>query len=326
MFALKEKFTESLSRLFADSPNSASHSLTPLHDPSSVKSYSKEGKALSSYFSFIIPSTGLEGSKSGKNESNYKPRQPRPVEYDIVNFDSLEPLDNFEGYSENKECSLECGNKEILDNEEDFDDSFSGRSTSSSEVFEEATFQPGPLKSVMNLTVDSVLISFDIYDFLLQCLPNIVKGCQWVLLYSTLRHGISLRTLIRKSNELSGPCLLVVGDRQGAVFGGLLECPLKPTAKRKYQGTNQTFVFTTMYGEPQLFRPTGANRYYYMCMDDLLALGGGGNFALRLDGDLLNGTSGPCETFGNLCLAHKQEFELKNVELWGFAHASQYLT
>lgn len=105
------------------------------------------------------------------------------MEYDIVNFDSLEPLDNFEGYSENKECSLECGNKEILDNEEDFDDSFSGRSTSSSEVFEEATFQPGPLKSVMNLTVDSVLISFDIYDFLLQCLPNIVKGCQWVLLY-----------------------------------------------------------------------------------------------------------------------------------------------
>lgn len=84
----------------------------------------------------------------------------------------------------------------------------------------------------------------------------------------------------------------------------------------------------------------------------------------------LNGTSGPCETFGNLCLAHAQEFELKNVEvnsdsekkyvleltmktgyvclfsdtvpmpaflllmfvlsglmqLWGFAHASQYVS
>lgn len=26
---------------------------------------------------------------------------------------------------------------------------------------------------------------------------------------STLKHGISLRTLIRKSGELSGPCLLV---------------------------------------------------------------------------------------------------------------------
>lgn len=30
----------------------------------------------------------------------------------------------------------------------------------------------------------------------------------------------------------------------------------------------------------------GANRYYYMCLNDLLALGGGGNFALSLDGDL----------------------------------------
>lgn len=29
----------------------------------------------------------------------------------------------------------------------------------------------------------------------------------------------------------------------------------------------------------------------------------------------LHGTSGPCETFGNKCLAHKEEFELKNVEV-----------
>ncbi|RVW90105.1 hypothetical protein CK203_035868 [Vitis vinifera] len=62
-----------------------------------------------------------------------------------------------------------------------------------------------------------------------------------------------------------------------------------------------------------------ANRYFYLCLNDLLALGGGGNFALCLDEDLLSGTSGPCETFGNLCLAHNPEFELKNVEvLLGF--------
>lgn len=29
----------------------------------------------------------------------------------------------------------------------------------------------------------------------------------------------------------------------------------------------------------------------------------------------LNGTSGPCDTFGNLCLAHSPEFDLKNVEV-----------
>ncbi|KAK4776704.1 hypothetical protein SAY86_005392 [Trapa natans] len=143
---------------------------------------------------------------------------------------------------------------------------------------------------------------------------------------STAKHGISLRTLIRKTGEASGPCLLVAGDMQGAVFGGLLDCPLKPTPKRKYQGTNQTFVFTTLHGEPRLFRATGANRYYYICMNDLLAFGGGGNFALHLDSDLLSATSGPCETFGSLCLAHNPEFDLKNIEVWGFVHISNYLT
>lgn len=29
----------------------------------------------------------------------------------------------------------------------------------------------------------------------------------------------------------------------------------------------------------------------------------------------LNGTSGPCDTFANQCLAHNEEFELKNVEV-----------
>lgn len=34
------------------------------------------------------------------------------------------------------------------------------------------------------------------------------------------------------------------------------------------------------------FMYVGANRYYYLCLNDLLAFGGGGNFALCLDGDL----------------------------------------
>ncbi|KAL4581145.1 hypothetical protein LXL04_017354 [Taraxacum kok-saghyz] len=51
-------------------------------------------------------------------------------------------------------------------------------------------------------------------------------------------------------------------------------------------GTYETFVFTTLYGPPRLFRPTGANRYFYMCLNDMLAIGGGGNFALCLDEDL----------------------------------------
>ncbi|KAM5553347.1 oxidation resistance protein 1 [Rosa sericea] len=314
MSTFKDKVSERISRLFGDSPNSASAVPSPDEDENpQARSYSKGGKSLSSYFSSIIPSVGGGGSRS------YEHQQSVPLSN--VNFDSkYETLDTFE------DCHSPGENRETENDRENDDDHASRGSTSESEVFEEATLQQSSEKQLSYLMDDSVFISSDLLEFLLSSLPNIVKGCQWVLLYSTAKHGISLRTLIRKSAEVSGPCLLIGGDTQGAVFGGLLEGPLKPTAKRKYQGTNQAFVFTTIYGQPRLFRPTGANRYYYMCLNDMLAFGGGGNFALFLDGDLLSGTSGPCETFGNLCLTHKPEFELKNVELWGFTHASRYLS
>uniref|UniRef100_A0A5B6Z3D4 Putative oxidation resistance protein 1 n=1 Tax=Davidia involucrata TaxID=16924 RepID=A0A5B6Z3D4_DAVIN len=335
MLSWKDKVTEKISRLFSDSPSSTS----PTLDQPQARSYSREGKSLSSIFSFILPSASFGGFRSNKYRHDIEPIQSLPVRWNSRSVSWRDkPLDSYEECNpkfENKETlnsHEEDGkngsgrNKGALNAHEEYRDHDSGRSTSSSDMFEDATDPHNMEKSMPYLTEDSSFISSDLYEFLQSSLPNIVKGCQWVLLYGTIKHGISLRTLIRKSADLSGPCFLIVGDMQGAVFGGLLECPLKPTAKRKYQGTNQTFVFTTIYGEPRIFRPTGANRYFYLCLNDLLALGGGGNFALSLDGDLLTGTSGPCETFGNLCLAHSQEFELKNVELWGFTHSSQYLT
>ncbi|KAA8548878.1 hypothetical protein F0562_000562 [Nyssa sinensis] len=324
MFSWKDKVTEKLSHLFSDSASSAS----PALDQPQARPFTKEGGTSSSIFSFIIPPAGFDGSRS--RNSRCLSSQDKPLDSYAEcdpRYENGETPNSHEEYRENGSGrSVECKSKGELNAHEDYGDSGSGRSTSGSDMFEDATDSHNMEKSMPYLTEDSSFISPDLYEFLQSSIPNIVKGCQWVLLYSTIKHGISLRTLIRRSADLSGPCLLIVGDMQGAVLGGLLECPLKPTAKRKYQGTNQTFVFTTIYGEPRIFRPTGANRYFYLCLNDLLALGGGGNFALCLDGDLLTGTSGPCETFGNLCLAHSQEFELKNVELWGFKHLSQYLT
>ncbi|XP_030506619.2 uncharacterized protein LOC115721694 [Cannabis sativa] len=326
MYTFKDKVTEKLSRFLPHSTSSPISSPPPQSQDRQAKQSPKVGKSFSSYISNIIPSVGFNGSGSDKHQHEFKLIPSLPVRYNNRNFKHRdEPLGS------DVSCNAANDRKGIQNDHEkdEIIDSIGkvskGSSTSSSEAFEEAMDEHSTQKPSPYLMDDSVFISADLYEFLFSSIPNIVKGCQWVLLYSTLKHGISLRTLIRKSAELPGPCLLIVGDKQGAIFGGLLDCPLRPTAKRKYQGTNQTFVFTTIYGEPRLFRPTGANRYYYICLDNLLALGGGGNFALYLDGDLLNGTSGPCETFGNMCLAHNQEFELKNVELWGFTHASQYL-
>ncbi|KAJ0035981.1 hypothetical protein Pint_25150 [Pistacia integerrima] len=342
MYTLKEKVTEKLSRLFADSP----HHHSPLQDPQ-VRSYSKEGKSFTSYFSFIVPLASSDRSKSEKQRRDLKTVHSLPVRRIIEDFDQQnEQLDEYEEcitsspvrenkencpVNENKQGNPVNENKQPVSLDNEYKDCASGSNSGDSDVFAEANDISIPTKLLSNLSDDSSFITPELYEFLQSSLPNIAKGCQWILLYSTLKHGISLRTLIRKSADLSGPCLLIVGDMKGAVFGGMLECPLKPTPKRKYQGTNQSFVFTTIYGQPRLFRPTGtlrtssgthllvdtsanvdliiqciafwkgvrirngsqgsysnigANRYYYMCMNEFLALGGGGNFALCLDGDL----------------------------------------
>uniref|UniRef100_A0A2P2K5V6 Oxidation resistance protein 1 n=1 Tax=Rhizophora mucronata TaxID=61149 RepID=A0A2P2K5V6_RHIMU len=105
----------------------------------------------------------------------------------------------------------------------------------------------------------SLLLSTQARSILYRSLPAFVQGRKWLLLYSTWRHGISLSTLYRRSMLLPGLSLLVVGDRKGAVFGGLVEAPLRPTNKRKYQGTNSTFVFTDTPGHPVIFCSTGSS-------------------------------------------------------------------
>eukprot|EP00249_Psilotum_nudum_P016868 c26028_g1_i2 orf=167-1093(+) len=107
------------------------------------------------------------------------------------------------------------------------------------------------------MSENSVLLSDDIRTVIYPALPNLIKGCIWMLLYSTARHGISLHTLYRRSSALPGPVLLVVGDFEGAVFGGLVTSPLKPTSKRKYYGTSEMFVFTNVHANPRYFMATG---------------------------------------------------------------------
>lgn len=345
MTSWKEKVADKLSRLLADSSsspasdsNSSNASIPVERSGSQVlplppeKLSRHESTSFSSMILSLLPSSShIDGSQSNKLEN-----RSDNISSSLDLLSSRWRNKHFGWKKRAVDSSVELGlenagyqSLEVCDDDEDH---VPKRNINGSLNFEkpskveEISTAHNSVKSLPRLLDESSFISSDLYEFLHSSLPNIVKGCQWFLLYSTLKHGISLRTLLRKSVDHPGPCLLIAGDMQGAVFGGLLECPLNPTAKRKYQGTNQTFVFTTKYGEPRLFRATGANRYYYLCLDDLLALGGGGSFALYLDGDLLNGTSGPCETFGNQCLAHKSEFELKNVELWGFTHSTRYLT
>ncbi|KAJ0252414.1 TLDc domain-containing protein [Hirschfeldia incana] len=185
---------------------------------------------------------------------------------------------------------------------------------------EATTIVQAPLPEISD---HSLLLTEQSRRSLHTALPALVQGRKWVLLYSTWRHGITLSTLYRKSQLWPGLSLLVVGDKKGSVFGGLVEAPLKPT-DNKYQGTNNTFVFTDKSAQPTIYRSTGANRFYTLCSKDFLALGGGGRFALYLDSELLHGSSACSETYRNPCLANSQDFDVKEVELWGFVYGSKY--
>nr|KAJ0224206.1 hypothetical protein LSAT_V11C100033200 [Lactuca sativa] len=92
-----------------------------------------------------------------------------------------------------------------------------------------------PSDKLPKMSKPSQLMTEDKRSDLYVALPVLSQGKKWVLLYSTWRHDISLSTLYRRSNLCPGLSLLVVGDRKGAVFGGLVEAPLKPSTKKRYQ-------------------------------------------------------------------------------------------
>ncbi|KAL6639142.1 hypothetical protein ACP70R_022872 [Stipagrostis hirtigluma subsp. patula] len=319
MLAWKEKVADRLARLLADSPPSpAAAAEPPQAVPLAAEHFTSPKKAsLSSYVLSLLPNSNSGDERNSTCSKTLKPLPPEslPKRWRGHSFTwkdpPLELSEESGSESDRDERNGNLSNNQDLHSYRSVDNSNGNEETSTSDC-------SGTLRY---LTEKSMFVSPKLLAFFQSSLPGTLKGCHWVLLYSTWKHGISLRTLLRRSENIQGPCLLIVGDMQGAVFGGLLTSPLRPTEKRKYQGTNQTFVFTTIYGEPRLFRPTGANRYYYLCLKDALAFGGGGNFALSIDEDLLHGSSGSCETFGNSCLAHSPEFELKNVELWGFTHS-----
>ncbi|KAJ4805659.1 Oxidation resistance protein 1 [Rhynchospora pubera] len=318
MQAWKEKLAEKLSRLLADSPTSPSPpspvARSEFHaTPFTEDLTSPKRSSFSSYvLSFLPGGTGNPNSPTFEQTLPPLPPESLPNRWNsdewenkpVLLSDSENDNKNENRYGSKFEEALEYDKKLRFSND-----------------YEEKKMNSLHSGNYQKYLSDkSELITLDLFDFFESSLPSTIKGSHWVLLYSTWKHGISLRTLLRRSADLPGPSLLIVGDSKGAIFGGLLDCPLKPTPRRKYQGTSQTFVYTTRYGIPRLFRPTGENRYFYLCLNDALAFGGGGNFALCLDEDLLHGSSGPSETFGNECLAHDTEFELKNLELWGFTY------
>ena len=85
-----------------------------------------------------------------------------------------------------------------------------------------------------------------------------------------------------------------------------------------FYGTGETFVFRLDTPEPKVYTWTLKNDFFMYAGTRSFSFGGGANFAIWIDEDLLHGNSQPCETFNSPALASTPDFEIAVLEVWGF--------
>lgn len=133
-------------------------------------------RSLSSYLLSFIPTA------SAKRQQDIKPKPIRslPTRWKSKSFTWKDmPLD-FITEREPDECQRNEAPETCKKIEEDY---HASRSISLSNKSEETSTSPMSVNFFSNLFEESSFISSDLHEFLQSTLPNIVKGCQWVLLY-----------------------------------------------------------------------------------------------------------------------------------------------
>ena len=177
-----------------------------------------------------------------------------------------------------------------------------------------ALAKSGEWKIKMELKTDakSDIMTNEQMKSLREALPGMYRTRAWSLAYSTKRDGTSLKSLYRRSSG-KGVTVLVVRDGGGAIFGAF--CTEAWKVHARYVGTGESFVFT-LAPEGMKYAWSGENDYYMFGAADSLSVGGGSAHAIRLEEDLLQGSSGECETFQSPSLASENMFRTSRIELW----------
>ncbi|XP_033227953.1 TLD domain-containing protein 2 isoform X6 [Belonocnema kinseyi] len=169
---------------------------------------------------------------------------------------------------------------------------------------------------IPDLVGTTEILSDDHREHLCRHLPARAEGYLWTLVFSTSQHGFSLNSMYRKMAKVESPILLVIEDTEGNVFGALTSCSLHVSDHFYGTGESLLFRFTPRF---QAFNWTGDNLYFIKGNNESLAIGAGdGKFGLWLDGDLYQGRTQSCSTYGNEPLAPREDFVVKTLECWAF--------
>lgn len=168
------------------------------------------------------------------------------------------------------------------------------------------------------------LLSEDTMQLLLeQALPPAIAYSRWKRIYCLARDGDDFGEFLRKCAPHQYT-LLVIQTTFGEIFGGYVESTWTMHSDGFY-GLGQACLYTLGQnnGETllQVYKWTGANRYLQVCdvSNRMICMGGGGDsFGLCLEQDFSVGSTGPCDTFANPALCSHENFQVLNMEVYGF--------
>jgi len=155
-------------------------------------------------------------------------------------------------------------------------------------------------------------------------------------LYISSKEGKSLRTFYENAQKES-PTLLLIKDSNGFIFGyySTENWAVRPN----YYGTGESFLFS-LAPKFHVYKWTHLNSYFQYTTDDSICIGGGTNhqeeiiqkegynptdtgcYGLRIDSNLIKGTSHICDTYLNRTLSATSEFTVEILELWAFSNLS----
>lgn len=151
---------------------------------------------------------------------------------------------------------------------------------------------------------------------------------RWHLLFSSQLHGHSFAQLCGRVPH-RGPCLLLLEDHDGHVFGGFASCSWE--IKPQFQGDNRCFLFS-ISPSMAVHTCTGYNNHYMylnhgqQTIPNGLGMGGQHNyFGLWIDVDFGKGHSKAkptCTTYNSPQLSAQEDFRFEKMEVWAVGDAS----
>jgi len=148
----------------------------------------------------------------------------------------------------------------------------------------------------------------------------------WNLLYNSARDGVSVRTFYNSVMN-RGPQFLMIKDQKGYVFGAFVSEAWDK--KVNFYGSDECFVFQ-LKPTLQVYKAASKINRNFMYFNFgnpshspiYNGLGIGGQvkfFALELRSEFTSGVSNAhCATFQSPCLASDTNFDVVEIEAWGF--------